>query len=843
MPSIPFSKRFRRRHPRMTRWMVLTFCFGTAFVVGFAYASWAMVCRAGRCPSAAALDSYEPRQTSKLYAADGRFIAELGLERRTIVKFDDIPPLVREAFVVTEDRRFYEHAGIDWWRVPGAVIVDIRNRSWSEGFSTITMQLARNIFPERISRDKNVVRKLKEAKVARAIEQRYDKNRILELYLNQIYLGSGAYGIEAASERYFGKTLKQLNLAETATLAALPKGPERYNPRKFPERAVQRRNLVIGLLRDANLIDAASAAKAQASPLKLAERAQAEQAAPYFVDWVRQQLDDKFGRKLYEQGLKVYTTLDLDVQASAEHSLERQIRDVEAGKYGPFPHTTYSRYMRSSANNDDQENVNTPYLQGAFVAMDPRTGAIRALIGGRDFDDSKFDRAVQAVRQPGSTFKPIVYADAIQNGRPLSYLLDDSPLTVDMGSGSLWMPQNFEGDYAGRIPMRRALYQSRNVPTIRLGMELGTASVIDEARKFGLSTPIPGYPSIFIGSAEVYPIELVAAYSAFATLGTRATPMAITHVEDQKGNLLWSPEPTTATVMTPDEAWLMVSVMKDVVRKGTAAGSVGAEFEYPAGGKTGTTNDGTDVWFVGYTSDLVAGVWMGFDKPQKIKANAQGGILAAPAWTSFMNDVYRHKPPPSDWPMPPDIVTRQIDVTTNMLSTAYCPRSSVGTEYFISGTDPVSVCNVHTAYGLYQDTSGFGVYPPVPGARPGSTYGLPPGYDTSRASPVAGRAGRLLDSLRRFMDSVRGRDSFTYEPPRDTMSRYRPPVPPRDTSLNRLNLPPDALRRIDSLRARRLDSLRRIRPPDTPRIRPLDASRNRPPDTSRIRPDTARIRP
>ena len=812
MPSIPFSKRFRQRHPRATRWLLLTICFGTAFVGGFAYASWAMVCRAGRCPSAAALDSYEPRQTSKVYAADGRFIAEVGLERRTIVKFDDIPPLVRQAFVITEDRRFYEHAGIDWWRVPGAILVDIRNRSWAEGFSTITMQLARNIFPERISRDKNVVRKLKEAKVARAIEQRYDKNRILELYLNQIYLGSGAYGIEAASERYFGKTLKQLDIAEMATLAALPKGPERYNPRKFPERAKQRRNLVISLLRDANLIDPSSARAAQAAPLQLAKQAQADQTAPYFVDWIRQQLDDRFGRRLYEQGLKVYTTLDLDLQTAAERSLERQIRDVEAGKYGAFPHTTYARYMRSSASDPDQENVNSPYLQGAFVAMDPRTGAIRALVGGRDFDDSKFDRAVQAVRQPGSTFKPIVYADAVQNGRPLSYILDDSPLTVDMGSGSLWTPQNFEGDYAGKIPMRRALYQSRNVPTIRLGMELGTASVIDEARKFGLTTPIPAYPSIFIGAAEVYPIELVAAYSAFATLGTRAQPMAITRVEDQNGALLWSPEPTTYPVMTSEEAWLMVSVMKDVVQKGTAAGSVGAQFDHPAGGKTGTTNDGTDVWFIGYTSDLVAGVWMGFDKPQKIKANAQGGILAAPVWTSFMNEVYRHRPPPSDWAMPPDLVTRQIDVTTNMLSTAYCPRSAVGTEFFIAGTDPVSLCNVHTAYGLYQDTSGLGGVPPIPGAPPGSTYGLPPGYDTSRKSPVAGRAGKLLDSLHHFLDSVRrSRDTFIYEPPRDTTLRPR------------VTRPIDTLLRIDTTRARRPDGVR-IRPPDTSRIRP-DTSR------------------
>jgi penicillin-binding protein 1A len=786
MPTIPF-KRVRQRHPQLTRGVLLLVLFSGSFAVGLAFAAWSMVCRAGRCPSADALDAYEPRQTSKLYAVDGRFIAELGLERRTVVKLSDIPPLVREAFVVTEDRRFYQHAGIDWLRVPGALLVDIKNRSWSEGFSTITMQLARNIFPERISRDKTLIRKLKEAKVARSIEQRYDKNRILELYLNQIYLGSGAYGIESASQRYFGKTLKDLNVAEVATLAALPKGPERYNPRKFPERAVERRNLVIGLMRDASLIDAASASEAQAYPLRLATRIEAGESAPYFVDWIRQQLDEKFGRQLYQQGLKVYTTLDLDLQSAAERSLENQIRAVEGGRYGPFAHPTYERYIARSAGEDDQGVENSPYLQGAFIAMDPRTGAVRALVGGRDFNDSKFDRAVQAVRQPGSTFKPIVYADAVQNGRPMSYILDDSPLTVEQAGGTLWMPQNYEGDYLGKIPMRRALYQSRNVPTIRLGMELGVQSVIDEARKFGLTTPIPGYPSIFIGAAEVLPIEIVAAYSAFATLGTRAAPMAITRVENQKGDVLWAPAPTTVPVMSPEEAWLMVSAMKDVIQRGTAATSVGAQFRYPAGGKTGTTNDGTDVWFIGYTSDLVAGVWMGLDKPQKIKANAVGGILAAPAWTMFMNEVYRRKPAPSDWTMPADIVTRRIDLESNTLATPMCPRD-VGTEFFISGTDPLSTC-APDANALYPDTSGLGGSSAV--RLPGDTSRRP--IDTSifvlpRRDTATLRAARAdsirrnaradsisrytrADSIRRIIDRLRRPDTTR-----------RPPIRPDTTS-------------------------------------------------------------
>jgi len=280
MPAIPFSKRFRQQYPRFTRVLLLSICFLGAFAAGLGFASWAMVCRAGRCPPAQALQDYEPRQTSKLLAVDGRFIAELGLERRTLVKIADIPPLVRSAFVVTEDKRFYGHAGIDWQRVPGALLVDIKNRNFAEGFSTITMQLARNIFPERISRDKSLIRKLKEAKVARDIESRYSKDKILELYLNQIYLGNGAYGIEAASQRYFGKTLKDLNLAEAATLAALPKGPERYNPRQFPDRAVQRRNTVIALMRDQKIINPAQASEAQAYPLKLATRVESGEVAP-----------------------------------------------------------------------------------------------------------------------------------------------------------------------------------------------------------------------------------------------------------------------------------------------------------------------------------------------------------------------------------------------------------------------------------------------------------------------------------------------------------------------------------------------------------------------------------
>ena len=696
---------FRRGHPRLVRALLLVSIFGVAFVAGLGYASWALVCRGGACPAVGVLDEYTPRQTSKLYAADGRFIAEIGLERRTLIRLGEIPATVRDAFVNTEDKRFYSHAGVDWSRVPGAVLANIKARAWRQGFSTITMQLAGNIFSERISRrDKSVVRKLKEVKVARQIEHQYPKDKILELYLNQIYLGSGAYGVETAAQRYFGKSVRDVNLAEAAMLAALAKGPERYNPRRYPDRAIQRRNTIIELMRREEVISDADASLAKAYPLQLARRSESGEVAPYFVEWVRKQLDDQFGQQLYEQGLKVYTTLDLDMQSAAERALEQQLRGIESGQFGPYRHTTYEEYMARAAGGD--EGPNSPYLQGAMIAMDPRTGAVRALIGGRNFDDSKFNRATQALRQPGSTFKPIVYAAAIQNGRPPSYIINDAPVSVPQLDGTNWEPQNYDEEFHGPMTMRQGLYQSRNLVAVNMGMELGEPTIIDEARKFGLTTPIPPYPAITLGSADVYPIEMVASYSAFATLGVRASPIGILKVENARGEVLWEPTPVRAQVLSPEEAWLMVDMMKDVVQRGTAWGSVwNAGFRIPSGGKTGTTNDGTDVWYIGYTADLVAGVWMGLDQPQRIKTNAQGGILAAPAWTTFMKEVYSRKPAPPDWPRPESIISREVDKTTGLTRNPFCPAELVYSEYYIPGTEPIRECDAHSPFSIFGDTT------------------------------------------------------------------------------------------------------------------------------------------
>ncbi|MBC8085946.1 MAG: PBP1A family penicillin-binding protein [Phycisphaerae bacterium] len=680
------------RRPRVAWTLIACGTLG-ALLFGGLLGSYFFVCRGeGQCPTAASLANYTPNQTSKLYAADERFIGELGIERRTLVPIKDVPKMVRDAFVFNEDKRFYSHSGIDWFRIPGAVVRNLRAGSFVEGFSTITMQLARNVFPERITREKSPLRKLKEVYVARAIEKRYSKDQILELYLNQMSFGNGAFGIETASQRYFGKSVKELNVAEAAMLSGLLKGPSRYNPRRFADRAIQRRNTVIELMRRQGAVTDNEASLAKAFPLQLARRSESGEVAPYLVEWVRQQLDQHFGAELYEQGYKVYTTLDIDMQGAAERALEQQLRAVEAGRMGPYKHQTYEAYLAKAAESGTTAGANAPYLQGAFVAIDPRSGAVRAMVGGRDFDDSKFNRAVQALRQPGSTFKPVMYATAIHAGFSPGQMVDDSPIAVEQLSGEDWTPQNYDMKFMGEMPMRKALYMSRNLAAIRTGMEVGPQAVISMARKFGIKTPIPPYPSIYIGSADVYPVEMIGAYSVFANLGLRTTPHAILRVDDADGNTIWEPKPKREPVLSPEEAWLMVSMMKDVVVRGTAARNVsGAGFRVPAGGKTGTTNDGNDVWFIGYTADLVAGVWMGFDTPKKIKANAQGGDLAAPAWTAFMTEVYRRKPTPPDWPRPDGIVAREIDGLTGRLPTSACMGSLV-TEYFVMGTEPQSLC-------------------------------------------------------------------------------------------------------------------------------------------------------
>lgn len=666
---------------------------GLLGTLGFGiYWTW-FLCSPETCPSVEVFDEYKPAQPARLYALDGRFIGEVGQERRTLVTLDQIPQHVIDAFVITEDRRFYGHRGVDYPRIFGAVIANLKARSFAEGFSTITMQLPRNVWPE-MKTEKPLIRKFREMRVARRIEKRFSKDRILELYLNQINLGSGAFGVEAASQRYFGRPVSQISVSEAAMLAAIPKAPSRYNPRRYPDRAIQRRNTVLELMRRAGALSDADASVAKAYPLRLFRPARGTgEIAPYFVEWVRAELERRFGAQVYDQGLRVVTTLDLDMQGAAERALERQLRAVEATE--GFTHQTYEGYLaREASGTASAGQANSPYIQGSFVALDPRTGAVRALVGGRDFEDSKFDRATRALRQPGSTFKPIVYATAIRTGRPTTYFLDDEPIEVPQLDGSLWTPQNYDLSFEGRVSLRSALIRSRNLPAIRLAMELGEGSVAEMAGTFGISTRVPAFPSIALGAADVYPIEMISAYSAFANLGWRVPPNPLLLVETLDGRKLYEakPEDERLQVLTREEAWIMVDMLKDVVRRGTGTAVWRAGFHTPSGGKTGTTNDYTDVWYVGFTTDLVAGVWMGFDQPKEIMPNAQGGRLAAPAWIAFMREVYERKPTPPDWPRPPGILALEIDPETGLRAGLGCISDAIRIEYFLLGTEPTAEC-------------------------------------------------------------------------------------------------------------------------------------------------------
>jgi penicillin-binding protein 1A len=742
---IPESMRLRIS-PSARRNILVGFLALIAFGIAVLTAAWTRACAGNSCPSIAELGGYDPNQASKVYAADGRLITDLGLERRTVVPLGEMSPYVKAAFITTEDKRFYEHHGIDWYRVFGAMKNNLFKFRVAEGFSTITMQLARNLWPEDISgRDKSLRRKLREARVAREIEGKYPKDKILELYLNQIDLGNRAYGVEAASQRYFGKSVRDLNVAEAATLAAIPKAPSRYNPRRNPNLSIQRRNTVMNLLRDNGLLTPEETERWKAYPLLLSSSSDFSGVAEYFVEYVRQALDTRFGQDLYRSGYRIYTTLDLDTQQAAERALEARLEAIESGADGKFSHPTYRQSQDSKADApEDNNRATTPYLQGLVVTLESKTGYIRAMVGGRDFDDSKFNRATQALRQPGSTFKPFVYAAALEAGYPLSYVMVDDPLSVEINPAEPpWTPQNYDLEFDGPMTLRRALYLSRNIIAIKLGMELGEQAVISEATKFGITTRVPPVPSIHIGSADVIPLEIIAAYTAFANLGTRTIPNGILRVEDRSGKIVWQPPVRTAAVMDTTHAWLITDALRDVVRHGTAVGSVGARINFPAGGKTGTTNDGFDVWYIGFTPDLVTGVWIGFDQPRKIKGNAQGGVLAAPAWTAMMREVYERRSMPASWPRPAGLTALDIDKTTGYKATPFCPKDVHYIESFIPGTEPNAFCPIHSPFGSVGGVmGGTGQAPaPLPGTAPLPTAPAAPPPAPGAPGPGASSAG------------------------------------------------------------------------------------------------------
>jgi penicillin-binding protein 1A len=643
------------------------------------------------CPDVSRLSSYRPGGAPVLLDRHGKAIGDLSPVDGELVSLKSLPPHVANAFVAVEDRRFREHGAVDLPRVVGASLANVREGRVDQGFSTITMQLARNVFPDQLPANRRTVsRKLLEIRVAQEIEHSFDKDEILEMYLNHIYFGHGARGVEAAARHYFGRSARDLDAAQAAMLAALPKAPTHYDPRRRPDRAKERRDLVLTLMERQGRLTPEAAQAARATPVRLAApQAAAAADAPlagWFVEEVRHELEETLGPDLYDERLRVHTTLDADMQKAAQEELVRQLESVEKGALGRF-----SGPVDDGTPAEDEEM--TPYLQGAVVALDVASGDVLAWVGGRDFRQSRFDRVRNAHRQMGSAFKPFVFAAALNAGRMMSQPLTDEPLRVPMDRRTVWQPRNFDGTYEGRVTLREALVRSRNVPTVRLATDVGFDLVARVAEDAGIEN-VPRLPSMALGTVSVSPLQLAGAYTAFAGSGEAVSPRLVTKVERANGEVLWeAPAAEKRRVVSPAIAYIVTDALRDALSRGTGTEVRRAGFRAPAAGKTGTTNDGTDAWFVGYTPSVVAAVWIGFDQQRPIMERATGGRLAAPVWARMMMRSTSARTA-ADWPRPADVTEGRVDPATGFLIASGCPPwDGVGRrELFLASYVPVTAC-------------------------------------------------------------------------------------------------------------------------------------------------------
>jgi 1A family penicillin-binding protein len=666
---------------------------GVLLVLGLGGFGWLWFgpCGLGGCAPVADLEQYQA-EGSQLFDRRGEPMGTLATVNRRVVPLDSLPEYLPQAVLAVEDRRFYDHGGVDWKRFMGALVRNVRAGGVEEGGSTITMQLARNLFPDRLNyRDRSIRRKVMEVRVARQIERAFGKRKILELYLNHIYLGQGAYGVEAASRAYFGKPASQLTLAEAALIGGLPQSPSRLNPRDNRQAARRRRDLVLREMAKAGFITPQQAQEAIASEVELARRETRGERGSYFRERVRRELEERVGPELYTAGLRVYTTLDPAAQRAAEEEVGRQADRIEDGAFGAFRHPTYPEAK------GETEDGQTTYLQGAAVVMEARTGAVRALVGGRDYDDSNFDRVFQGLRQPGSAFKPFVYLAALERSIPPTRKIEDAPVQIRLARNQTWEPRNYTGRYDGPITVREALTRSKNTVTVKLAQELGMSTVIQTARQMGITSDIPNVPATALGAAEVRPIELVRAYAALASGGYLPQPHVIERIEDRDGNIVYQAEEDRDRVVDPATAFVLTTMLRDVVDRGTGTPVRAAGFRGPAAGKTGTTNGATDIWFVGYTPELVGAVWFGMDRPQTIVREASGGTIAAPVWGRMMSRIAGGGG--ADFPMPRGVVTEVVDRATGYVVDPACPpQGETYTEYFVHVRPPRPFCQAGTAY-------------------------------------------------------------------------------------------------------------------------------------------------
>ena len=604
-------------------------------------------------PSVETLRNYKPSTVTKIFSEDGEIIGEFFYEKRETVSLDRIPNNLIQAFVAGEDSRFFQHKGLDYIAILRALFRNIFSGEIVQGGSTITQQVVKSLL---LSPEKSFARKIREAILAYKIEKNLTKEEILFLYLNQIYLGHGAYGVAAAAESYFGKTIEELNLAESAVLAGLPRAPSKNSPYLHPEQAKKRQIYILNRMAEEGFIASAEAIKATKTPYVIrAKEKPFIEKAPHFVEYVRRYVEEKYGKDaLYKNGLQIFCTADLYFQKTAQEAVEVGLKEIE--KREKYPSADMSLAP-----------------EGALICFDLETGYVKAMVGGRDFRKSQFNRVIQARRQTGSAFKPIVYASALDRGFTPASIIVDSPIVFEWGDKK-WKPKNFEGRFSGPTTLRNALTHSVNIVTVKIAQEVGIDYIKNYAQKLGISSPLHNDLSMALGSSSVSLYELTKAYGVFANQGNLFKPIFIKKILDRDGNLLeenlppfYSEEPSKEEqLLTPQTAFLMTYLLEGVVKQGTGwrARSLGR----PVAAKTGTTDQFMDAWFIGYTPELITGVWVGFDEERSLGENETGARAASPIWVAFMSQILKDKPV-KDFPVPEEgIEVMKIDPKSGQIS-------------------------------------------------------------------------------------------------------------------------------------------------------------------------------
>ncbi|HVO29686.1 MAG TPA: PBP1A family penicillin-binding protein, partial [bacterium] len=634
-------------------------------------------------PAIQKLEDYTPPTATRILDRNGQLVDEVFLERREPVKFDEIPDDLKNALVATEDAKFYHHHGVDFLGLTRAVLKAVLTGHHPRATSTLTQQLAKNLF---LTPERSLKRKLKEAALAFQIERAYTKPQILTLYLNEIYLGSGTFGVEAASQRYFGKHVKDLDLAQCALLAGLPKSPSGYDPFLHADKAKARRHVVLLRMVDAGYLSEAEMEKVDALGLETVPEPDKNAVggrAPYFIAALKPELESRFGEDaLYTSGLQVWTTLDVDAQAAAEAAVAEGVAAI-ADRQADWARRTKRKV----------EELETP--QGALLAIDPRSGDVLALVGGTSWQKTQFNRALNAKRQPGSSFKPIYYAAAVEQGWTQSSALWDAPIKyVDRVTGKAWEPKNFYKGNLGRITLRTALEQSSNDASIYLLERIGVQSAVDEARRLGITAPLQPNLTLALGASDVTLVEMTRAYAAFANGGVRTDARMLLKVLDRNGRVLYEAPPSSGrAVMSPENAYVMADLLHGVASHGLSH-KLQETLPFWVGGKTGTTNSNSDAWFLGFDSNLAAGVWVGLDSHTPMIWGESGSHAAQPIWLAFMEKAAPSRSPATDFPTPPGIVRVDVDPATGEVATAACAEKL--TVAYVAGTEPTRACAAET---------------------------------------------------------------------------------------------------------------------------------------------------